>query len=346
MMLAAPTRSTRTALIQVRALSRTAVASNPLAETHSSQPAPPPPHFSPSPKSTSQAPSPSPAPVRRTRLSPTPRPAPPLQPGTRIPVLPPQFGKNQVLAVPDKTRALLEEIVAGFDAPVRYAFAYGSGVFGQDGYKDSVSCLSLLWRWVWHVAARERQAVPCRCFDCILNKANCASLYRTVPNWTLCSPLHTQTTSIRLICTRTPSTTHWRHASSGLILSPAFKPSHLGCGLTHTSRSKMVSWFSCYKSSDCSIGLASASLQLSASSSSHADKLLIINRRNNQIRRHYRRQPMRRLARLEVALHGREDAQAHSDHQGSCSPWIFCVFGLDLTPIRLGRSSSSFDAAG
>lgn len=135
-MLAAPTRSTRTALVQLRAISRTAVAANPLAEAHSSQPAPPPPHFSPSPKST-QAPSPSPASTRRTRLSPAPRPAPPLQPGTRIPVLPPQFGKNQVLAVPDKTRALLEEIVAGFDAPVRYAFAYGSGVFGQDGYKDS-----------------------------------------------------------------------------------------------------------------------------------------------------------------------------------------------------------------
>ncbi|KAF8610406.1 Mmp37-domain-containing protein [Ceratobasidium sp. AG-I] len=133
-MLAAPTRSTRTALVQVRALSRTATASTPHAETHASQPAPPPPHFSPS---TSKAPSSSPAPVRRTRMSPSPRPAPPLQSGTRVPLLPPQFGQNQVLAVPDKTRALLEEIVAGFNAPVRYAFAYGSGVFGQDGYKDS-----------------------------------------------------------------------------------------------------------------------------------------------------------------------------------------------------------------
>ena len=75
-------------------------------------------------------------------MSPAPRPAPPLQPGTRVPILPPQFGQNQVLAVPDKTRALLEEIMAGFAAPVRYAFAYGSGVFGQDGYKDSVSCSS------------------------------------------------------------------------------------------------------------------------------------------------------------------------------------------------------------
>jgi translocator assembly and maintenance protein 41 len=38
------------------------------------------------------------------------------------------------LTVSDSRRALLESIVAGFDAPVRYAFAYGSGVFEQDGY--------------------------------------------------------------------------------------------------------------------------------------------------------------------------------------------------------------------
>jgi len=29
----------------------------------------------------------------------------------------------------------LESVVAGFDAPIRYAFAYGSGVFEQDGYQ-------------------------------------------------------------------------------------------------------------------------------------------------------------------------------------------------------------------
>jgi len=37
--------------------------------------------------------------------------------------------------VPNSTRALLESIVADFDAPIRYAFAYGSGVFEQDGYQ-------------------------------------------------------------------------------------------------------------------------------------------------------------------------------------------------------------------
>lgn len=33
----------------------------------------------------------------------------------------------------DATRAVLENIVAKFNAPIRYAFAYGSGVFEQDG---------------------------------------------------------------------------------------------------------------------------------------------------------------------------------------------------------------------
>ena len=33
-------------------------------------------------------------------------------------------------------RALLESIVADFDSPIRYAFAYGSGVFEQDGYEN------------------------------------------------------------------------------------------------------------------------------------------------------------------------------------------------------------------
>lgn len=71
----------------------------------------------------------------RTRLSPAPRPptAPRHQALSR---LPPTFGRNQLLSVPNSTRALLESIVADFDAPIRYAFAYGSGVFEQDGYES------------------------------------------------------------------------------------------------------------------------------------------------------------------------------------------------------------------
>lgn len=56
--------------------------------------------------------------------------------------------------------------------------------------------------------------------------------------------------------------------------------------------------------------------------------LLIITRRHYQIWCNHSRQPMRRLARLEVALHGWEDAQAHPGHQGLCLPWIFLYLNL------------------
>lgn len=39
-----------------------------------------------------------------------------------------------MLDVSQSTRALLENVVDAFDAPIRYAVAYGSGVFEQDGY--------------------------------------------------------------------------------------------------------------------------------------------------------------------------------------------------------------------
>ncbi|KAF9779671.1 Mmp37-domain-containing protein [Thelephora terrestris] len=53
-----------------------------------------------------------------------------------LPHLPPTFGKNQLLPVADSTRMLLESIVSKFNAPIWYAFAYGSGVFEQDGYSS------------------------------------------------------------------------------------------------------------------------------------------------------------------------------------------------------------------
>ncbi|KAI0315805.1 Mmp37-domain-containing protein [Amylostereum chailletii] len=68
-----------------------------------------------------------------SRLSPSPRPAVSHQ-RQALPHLPSTFGRNQLLPVSNSTRALLESIVAEFDAPIRYAFAYGSGVFEQDGY--------------------------------------------------------------------------------------------------------------------------------------------------------------------------------------------------------------------
>lgn len=69
----------------------------------------------------------------RSRLHPQPRPVT-HRPRQALPTLPPTFGRNQLLPVSNNTRALLESIVDQFDAPIRYAFAYGSGVFEQDGY--------------------------------------------------------------------------------------------------------------------------------------------------------------------------------------------------------------------
>lgn len=69
----------------------------------------------------------------RSRLHPQPRPITHRH-RQALPALPPTFGRNQLLPVSNSTRALLESIVDQFDAPIRYAFAYGSGVFEQDGY--------------------------------------------------------------------------------------------------------------------------------------------------------------------------------------------------------------------
>ena len=80
-----------------------------------------------------------PKPASRTRLNPAPRPTTThvRRPNYSFPhlQLPPSFGRNQIIPVADSTRALLEDIVAQFEAPIRYAFAYGSGVFEQEGYK-------------------------------------------------------------------------------------------------------------------------------------------------------------------------------------------------------------------
>ena len=73
---------------------------------------------------------------RTSRLNPSPRRLEHSR-NPYLPHLPPTFGKNQLLPVADSTRALLESIVSRFDAPVRYAFAYGSGVFEQDGYSSA-----------------------------------------------------------------------------------------------------------------------------------------------------------------------------------------------------------------
>lgn len=52
--------------------------------------------------------------------------------------LPPSFGKNQHAAMPSELQAELQEVLSQFRAPIRYAFAYGSGVFKQANYDKKV----------------------------------------------------------------------------------------------------------------------------------------------------------------------------------------------------------------
>lgn len=56
--------------------------------------------------------------------------------------LPASFGRNQldtsVRTIDPELQADLEAILAEFKAPIRYAFAYGSGVFKQAGYSQKV----------------------------------------------------------------------------------------------------------------------------------------------------------------------------------------------------------------
>lgn len=60
------------------------------------------------------------------------------------PDFPTSFGKNQhldlkkVQSVEPSVAEELEQIVSHFRAPIRYAFAYGSGVFKQAGYTSKV----------------------------------------------------------------------------------------------------------------------------------------------------------------------------------------------------------------
>ncbi|KAG8859652.1 Mitochondrial translocator assembly and maintenance protein 41 [Serendipita sp. 411] len=99
---------------------------------------------SPSPDPSHLPPQPRPQARQQPRSSLTPRKAEPassssstsstISSNSSTPLrLPRDFGRNQLLSVPNSTRALLEEIVATFKSPIRYAFAYGSGVFEQEG---------------------------------------------------------------------------------------------------------------------------------------------------------------------------------------------------------------------
>lgn len=52
--------------------------------------------------------------------------------------LPADFGSNQLITVDAELQTELHQILSSFNAPVRYAFGYGSGVFQQSGYTKGV----------------------------------------------------------------------------------------------------------------------------------------------------------------------------------------------------------------
>ncbi|POY75041.1 hypothetical protein BMF94_2017 [Rhodotorula taiwanensis] len=75
---------------------------------------------------------------------PPPDPLAPPSPDARVPKrritsvneLPKSFGRNQMIQIPERIQHDLEDVMSTFKAPIRYAFAYGSGVFQQKGYTN------------------------------------------------------------------------------------------------------------------------------------------------------------------------------------------------------------------
>lgn len=55
----------------------------------------------------------------------------------------PDFGTNQYININEELKQQLKGVVSQFHAPIRYAVAYGSGVFRQTGYDDKVRLLCI-----------------------------------------------------------------------------------------------------------------------------------------------------------------------------------------------------------
>ncbi|GAA5964025.1 hypothetical protein JCM3765_007845 [Sporobolomyces pararoseus] len=92
----------------------------------------------PDPEFSSSSPSPIPQPI-----SPPPDQVPPSSTATTrqrrvitsVNELPPSFGRNQIIKVPEEVENDLQDVLRAFKkSPIRFAFAYGSGVFRQKGY--------------------------------------------------------------------------------------------------------------------------------------------------------------------------------------------------------------------
>jgi translocator assembly and maintenance protein 41 len=50
----------------------------------------------------------------------------------------PEFGTNQYISIDEEVKQRLKDVLNTFNAPIRYSFAYGSGVFQQKGYDSKV----------------------------------------------------------------------------------------------------------------------------------------------------------------------------------------------------------------
>ncbi|GAA6013871.1 hypothetical protein JCM11491_000452 [Sporobolomyces phaffii] len=62
-------------------------------------------------------------------------PAPKRRQITSVNELPASFGRNQIIQVPEQVEKDLQDVLSAFKkSPIRFAFAYGSGVFRQSGY--------------------------------------------------------------------------------------------------------------------------------------------------------------------------------------------------------------------
>ncbi|KAF7725018.1 Mitochondrial translocator assembly and maintenance protein 41 [Apophysomyces ossiformis] len=57
----------------------------------------------------------------------------------------PDFGTNQYINIDEKLKEQLKRILTQFNAPIRYAFAYGSGVFQQAGYQTQKPMLDFIF---------------------------------------------------------------------------------------------------------------------------------------------------------------------------------------------------------
>jgi translocator assembly and maintenance protein 41 len=51
----------------------------------------------------------------------------------------PEFGTNQYISIDEEVKQRLKNVLNSFNAPIRYSFAYGSGVFQQKGYDSKVN---------------------------------------------------------------------------------------------------------------------------------------------------------------------------------------------------------------